>query len=489
MKFRLSVSPVVSGAFVAIAGSGFGGQFFVSAQTLVEKWVLDNPVTTFVPETNAFTMTYVVDDSIAQDNTATAVYDKGCLEGKNELLVAGGIDDATTDVATTGVATLSFAINPDILRLNSNVFSADTPAPGSAEMKICARFMLQTDDASFEVNFIETVITITFDLTADFVIGFQAEPNIREETNGDKGYGAEAYLCDPENPEVSLDGTIFQQGSVVKVCVKPDEASIADGLFLKEITKFSWVRGAIEQPAVEDGASASNGLTQFAPCGEGSLYCSFTSMLYADFYQPPTPPPTMAPTIFPIVAHTDSGGSGSYGYGSYGGGDSYGYGSYGGGGSYGYGSYGGYGGYGVTYEFSSCGIDFPPINTAKFVHGLCIQGSASNAWEDVYVGGTVWEESYDSGPIPVPINYTKTNSLNGGPLWGDKDLNGPLWGDKEYIAEPNALSCSTYFQPNNFEVSIPSHAIQKVLRIFVACISCMYCLREFLTNPHSPFVF
>ena len=158
MIMYFSVLPVFA-AFAAIAD--FHGHF-VNAQTLTAKWALDNPVTSFVAETNSFTLTYVVDDSIVLVNTLSTVYDKDCLEGGNDLVDATGIEDMTTAVATIGVATMNFNINTDILRQNPNVFKTGTD--NSAEMKICARFMLQTDDVSLEVNFIESVITITFDL-------------------------------------------------------------------------------------------------------------------------------------------------------------------------------------------------------------------------------------------------------------------------------------------------------------------------------------
>jgi len=291
---HFSVLPVFA-AFAAIVG--FHGHF-VNAQTLTAQWALDNPVTTFVAETNSFTLTYDVDDSIVLVNTLSMIYDKDCLEGGNDLVDATGIEDMTTAVATTGVATMNFNINTDILRQNPNVFK--TGADNSAEMKICARFMLRTDDVSLEVNFIESVITITFDLTSGFELeAFAVVAKELEVTTTEKDYGAEAYLCDPANPLVSLDGTTFTQGSVVKVCVKPDQASIDDGLFLNFIDSFSWVRGAIEQPAVAAGLQADNGLTQFS-CAPGAAVCSFVSMLYADFYQPPTRDPTITPTTAPV---------------------------------------------------------------------------------------------------------------------------------------------------------------------------------------------
>jgi len=271
---------------------------FTNGQSLSDKWAVDDPVTTFDAETNTFTLTFDVDDSIAQANVVATIWEQGCMEGGNKLLAADGIEGTATAVDITGKATLTFDLSTEILAQNGDVFTP-LPAENSAEMKICARFVLQTDDGSFEVNYLETIITITFDLTAGIALeGFSVQIKEKDDPNGstfDKDYDVEAYLCNPDIPSVELTGLFFTQGSVISVCVTPSAQALEDGLFLESIDTFNWVRGFIEQPAIEGSVQASNQLTSFV-CAPGSIYCAFSSVLYADFYRPPTGAPSSSPS-------------------------------------------------------------------------------------------------------------------------------------------------------------------------------------------------
>mmetsp|Transcript_2417 Transcript_2417/g.5143 ORF Transcript_2417/g.5143 Transcript_2417/m.5143 type:complete len:610 (+) Transcript_2417:732-2561(+) len=268
---------------------------FANGQTLADKWAIEEPTVTFDSSTNTFTMSHVVDPSIVQANTAASIYEQDCLEGGNELIVADGIEATTTAVDTPGVATLTFDLNPGILSQNSDIFT-NFPEERTAQMKICSRFKLQTNDASIEVNYLESIITVTFDLTAGFVLdAFSVESKERDDGTRDKAYEVEAYLCDPNVPSVSIDGTTFNQGSVISVCVTPTVEALNDGLFLERINEFNWVRGFIEQPAIQNNIQAANSLTQFE-CEPGAIYCTFSSVLYADFYKAPTLAPSSGPT-------------------------------------------------------------------------------------------------------------------------------------------------------------------------------------------------
>lgn len=87
---------------------------------------------------------------------------------------------------------------------------------------------------------------------------------------------------------------------MISVCVTPAQAAIDEGLLMKSIDTFSWARDFIEQPAIAAGVTASNQLTSMT-CPELSLYCSFSSVLYATFYRPPT----LAPSSSPSAIQTD----------------------------------------------------------------------------------------------------------------------------------------------------------------------------------------
>ena len=293
-----------SGIFIFAALLATSGlvPILTNGQTLLEKWKIDDdPAISFNELTNTFTLTFEVDDSITQANTATTIWEQGCAVEGNQLLAADGIDGATAAVDTMGEGYLTFNLDAAILAQNSNVFTS-LPSENSAEMKICARFILQTD-GFIEVNYIETIITIVFDLTAGFEVdAFTVTAKEKISAADEKGYDVDAYLCDPENPGVPLSDLIFNQGSLISVCVTPTDESIADGLFLETIDSFNWVRDFIEQPAIENRVQASNQLTAFE-CVPGSIYCSFSSILIADFYKP-TRPPTSSPSEAPTSEAT-----------------------------------------------------------------------------------------------------------------------------------------------------------------------------------------
>merc|ERR1719476_292725 len=134
---------------------------------------------------------------------------------------------------------------------------------GKGVMKMCVRTGLgYVTGASFqEVNFIESLITIRYDLTAGFSVdAFSVEPKERLETTAVKDtYALEAYLCDPAVTSAVTDpvrtipdeitlynvagGTdAFNQGALITVCVIPDGPTYSDGIRLDGLIDFTWTR-------------------------------------------------------------------------------------------------------------------------------------------------------------------------------------------------------------------------------------------------------
>lgn len=179
-----------------------------------------------------------------------------------------------------------------------------------------------------EVNFIESLITIRYDLDAGFcVLDFNVEPKERLETTaqGDS-YELEAWLCDTSvnqtraSPERTLpapiastylagssdatDATYFNQGALITVCVAPDDEAYTENMRMSSISSFNWKRNDLNttaallplserlgvptqlfQEAIIDGAPSNNGLTSYSSieCFDAE-YCHFSSVLFADFY-------------------------------------------------------------------------------------------------------------------------------------------------------------------------------------------------------------
>jgi hypothetical protein len=228
---------------------------------------------------------------------------------------------------------------------------------GQGMMKFCVRSVLgyggnpdqnmSLEDQIYynykEVNFIESLITIFFDMSAGFkVLEFNVDPKERIETTQVKdSYDLEAWLCYanptseqmvstpfPDNPNPNVINKIvpaeidsaffaatptnpnpapsfFNQGALITVCVAPDDAAWQDGIRMNGINYFDWARSDLDDTAAGlddtsditqeaiivststgEGVSAPNGLTSYtaSTCVGGAHYCTFSSILFADFY-------------------------------------------------------------------------------------------------------------------------------------------------------------------------------------------------------------
>lgn len=322
---------------------------------LETRWALENPLTQYVAAENKFTMTY---NEASSANTAgnlkAAFFDGNCQdpvadgEGvtptqfkliENMGITAVGGTALPVPIMNTAadakpvlefeVDTLTLANTDEIYEVVDQGLIDDVDKPygaddmGKGVMTMCARFSLgyTTGTDYQEVNFIESVITIKYDLTAGFSVdAFAVEAKDKDAATAAKdSYTVIAYLCDastistdpvpdgaggglmltgvpakitafaPVDGLPNPEGSAFAQGSLVTVCVTPDALTIADGIVMGAISDFTWVRDTTTQPAVETNTvtgafeAASNGLSALS-CVPQSVYCSFASILFADFY-------------------------------------------------------------------------------------------------------------------------------------------------------------------------------------------------------------
>merc|ERR1712086_225351 len=186
-----------------------------------------------------------------------------------------------------------------------------------------------------EVNFIESLIEIDYDMTSGFCVdAFAVAPKERQLTTISEDYNDAiiAYLCiGPQHPEyddlihvesVTLDngvvynkpkqltaydtsngpsGKKFNQGALINVCVQVKDEFATQDIVLKELLEFSWLRtgGTTYNSAIGggDGASTINqaAITEAAPAGNfltsyvggsclNQYWCDFASVLFAQFY-------------------------------------------------------------------------------------------------------------------------------------------------------------------------------------------------------------
>ena len=307
-------------SILAAAATTLGGaaaQQQRNLATLAQKWNLTEP--TFEYESNTFSLTFEVTDFI---NTGMVDYSlwtaPDCQEGnenigdnpawasrrlqENAALQAANQFGAGGTQLDSGefnnrAATVFAEFDPQTI-FNADFYSESTNAEGqlSAQVEFCIRFGLWTNSQQgisgdpVEVNFLETIITLTVDLTDGFEIdAINVTPKDRLVRTANVAYEVVGYECDENKVSVADPSTPRNQGEVITVCVTPEEIAVNDGIFMRSIDNFSWSRGEdIIQPAIENNFAAGNLLTDYSPTScRGTLICTFSTILFADFFFTP----------------------------------------------------------------------------------------------------------------------------------------------------------------------------------------------------------
>ena len=126
-------------------------------------WKIDNPTTTYTPESNKFSLVYDVHTEMSDRNIKAKVFTSTCQnpdDGSKGIEVSGGITVEKMG-ASDGKGSFEFVLDVRTLTENKDIF--DTTNPNKPMIKLCARYMLWTPDR--EVNFIESLLNVQFDLT------------------------------------------------------------------------------------------------------------------------------------------------------------------------------------------------------------------------------------------------------------------------------------------------------------------------------------
>lgn len=207
---------------------------------------------------------------------------------------------------------------------SSEPYDYDVNDIGKGVMRMCVRSSLgYPKNATYfrEVNFIESIIYVFYDLTAGFCVEhilLEAKNKLITSVEKD-AYQLEAWLCDRSKPFVpraysdrslpapvnatylasfvgATNTTFFTQGSVVSVCVAPEDYAYNEGIRMNGINSFTWKRNEpaltpplVTQLAIFNRTVASNLLTFYpaVECEGESEFCHFHSLLFADFYLTP----------------------------------------------------------------------------------------------------------------------------------------------------------------------------------------------------------
>jgi len=282
--------------------------------TLAEKWNLTDP--TFAYDSNTFNLTFPVTDFIGTGMSNFSLWTApGCKSdgGKslanddvwlsaprlveNSQLSGGNSQDSGAFTGRNATIVATF----DPQKVSTSVIYNDTSVAGkgaSAEIRFCMRFGVWTTEAMgvttpVEVNFLETLVTLTVNLTDGFEIGaINVAPKNRLVRTANQAYQVRGYECSASSfAELSQQDKDRprNQGEIIHVCVTPEADALADGIYMRSVDKFDFVRDTtIRQAAITDNAPAGNLLTTYTPAEcKGTKVCRFSTILFAQFYATP----------------------------------------------------------------------------------------------------------------------------------------------------------------------------------------------------------
>lgn len=269
--------------------------------SLAEKWNLtDNG---FEYESLSFKLGYVTSDFVLNSMMSAELYDTNCKEGgvpvPSEELSYTVLQDDTIAGVGENPRIISVQIDINSAAISDSItYSETTNRVGElqATVQFCMRMGLFTNsEPAIEVNFLETIVILYIDLTDGFAIdNISVTPRDQLVQTANQAYQVEGFLCDFKNRELSDSekAAARNQGSLLRVCVRPDEEARGDSVFMRSIDNFTWQRdfgGAIgiqNQEAVVDREPALNGLTTLE-CVSGSEVCAFESILFAAMFRTP----------------------------------------------------------------------------------------------------------------------------------------------------------------------------------------------------------
>jgi hypothetical protein len=135
-------------------------------QSLGQKWSTTNP--SFNYNGLHFDLDYKVSDFIEDGMVSYTIYDKDCKEGNNLVIVLESQKQALAGATGERILALAVNIDPATIPNDTNIYSESGRA---AEITFCVRFSLQTkSDEPTEVNFLETIISLSVDLSNNFEV-------------------------------------------------------------------------------------------------------------------------------------------------------------------------------------------------------------------------------------------------------------------------------------------------------------------------------
>jgi len=286
-------------------------------------------------------MIYPVSDFIKSNMVSWTVWDRDCTDGTqvtqwfDTSLVSPTPATPQGTGSGTQILNISIAVDPASfdgapasIADQFDLFDSEGAASGSAgRVQFCLEAAVHTEgDVTSIVDRSETMITVDYDLTSGFEVQFNVAP-VQNEENARDSYGPEGYWCDDDGNELGPTelATMGYPGSLLKVCVVPNEKTRLAGFGLDRIDSFGWVRtdeagGRITQTVIADGQLVDE-LSELYCSGVGAQSrCQTVTLLKANFFvnnaltvptempsSSPTETPSAAPTTFPYANGPNNG--------------------------------------------------------------------------------------------------------------------------------------------------------------------------------------
>jgi hypothetical protein len=243
---------------------------------------------TFGYDALEFSLTYVLNPAYngGTSKVDAALYTFACKDD-GAPVNSGAIDFETgdgSDLSTAGPVAVVIVLDPEAIVSDSTIYSEKVEGGQLfASVDFCVRLGLSIRGGSgFEVNFLETLVTLNVDLTDGFEIGTVAvAPKDKLLKTANQAYEVEGYICGTTSAVAN------NQGSVIEICVRPKAAAVLDGITMREIQSFEFTRVGGDdatQKAIVAGVPSQNQLTTL-DCMPGYEVCSFKTILFANFYK------------------------------------------------------------------------------------------------------------------------------------------------------------------------------------------------------------
>jgi len=169
----------------------------------------------------------------------------------------------------TDLLQFTFTTVPSVMAQISDITTA-VAGENESSMDFCIRvglYAVATDGTSNEINFQETIVTLTVTMDGSFdITSFGVAPKDKTSDSAQQTYTVKAELCTAGQADKDSAGR-FNQGAAILVCISPDDQALIDGVVMTSIDTFTWARNYEN----DDAAKAANGGETPAPTTQDAI--------------------------------------------------------------------------------------------------------------------------------------------------------------------------------------------------------------------------